>query len=280
MDAKTLRALPYGRGVEVGALQEHFGGTLPYLGVAPPHDAGKGHTLLPVTDGEVGRGEDPLLAVQGDELLVIGGGGDNDPAAGEELEVEGVQRVAVFKEHVVGHVHDVVDGADAGGAQPVGEPGRGVGQGAAGYVARGVARAELGGQYLDLRDAVDGSTGLDDIETRVVHLLAELRGDLAGDADHAQAVCPVRGEADLEDHVLGPQRVEERGAELEILREDHDPGGLGGKLKLLLGAEHAAGFLAADLGALDLEVAGEGRADLGQRHLVARLEVLGAADDV
>ena len=69
-----------------------------------------------------GGGQLALIAVQGLDGLPVPGGADDDVAALHAGEVKGVHGLAVFQHHVVGDVHDVVDGADAGVAQPFPHP--------------------------------------------------------------------------------------------------------------------------------------------------------------
>ena len=121
--------------------------------------------------------------------------------SGDEVEVEGVQRLAGQQHRVVGDVDDVVDRLAAGGLQALDEP---VGRGADGDVgedARREARAEVGdldrdrGEVLNL--AFAGRLGV-----RPPRLLVERRAadrvDLAGDAVDAEAVGPVRRHLELE----------------------------------------------------------------------------------
>ena len=71
-------------------------------------------------------GERAILAVQGGQVLAVGGGAHDDVGApvgaGHFREVEGVQRLAVEVQDVVRHVHDVVDGTAPGSGHALGEP--------------------------------------------------------------------------------------------------------------------------------------------------------------
>ena len=50
---------------------------------------------------------------------------NHEPALGEPIEIERVHRLSELEQHVVRDVDDVVDGPDASGFQPFGEPGGG-----------------------------------------------------------------------------------------------------------------------------------------------------------
>ena len=63
-----------------------------------------------------------LLAVQGLEHVAVLGAFHNDLMTGQQVIVEGVHGLSVLFHNVVCDVHDVVDGADAGGCQAVLEP--------------------------------------------------------------------------------------------------------------------------------------------------------------
>ena len=126
--------------------------------------------------------------------------------------VEGVERLAQLPEDVVRHVHEVVDGAQAHRAQPLGEPrGRGLDR-ETGDDARGVARAEVGVENLDRRERCGVGLPFLDRDLREAEGRARERRDFARDADDAERVGAVRRDLDLEDRVVGP-RYGERGAE-------------------------------------------------------------------
>ena len=90
--------------------------------LAPPITPATATARVGVGDHEHRVAERPALPVQGHHRLARPGPPDDDVAAREEVAVERVERVAQLPEHVVRHVDDVVDRAEAGGAQPLGEP--------------------------------------------------------------------------------------------------------------------------------------------------------------
>ena len=125
-------------------------------------------------------------------------GADDQLAAGDLVEVEGVQRLRGQQHHVVGDVDDVVDRPLAGrrSAAPCSQSGEGpivdVGEDAGGE-----ARAELG--HLDRDRGVVGDLPLARRPRRPRPTAVGASGgagdrvDLAGDAVDAEAVDPVRG---------------------------------------------------------------------------------------
>ena len=113
-----------GAGREVRALEEHGPRRVTDLGVGAPHHAGHGHGPVGVGDHERRVAERPALPVQRHHRLARPRAADDDVPARQEIAVEGVERVAQLPEHVVRHVDDVVDRAEAGRAQALGEPAR------------------------------------------------------------------------------------------------------------------------------------------------------------
>ena len=74
--------------------------------------------LLAIADENRLGVELALDAVEGGHLLALAGGADDQLAAGDLVEVEGVQRLRGQQHHVVGHVDDVGDRPLPGGHQP------------------------------------------------------------------------------------------------------------------------------------------------------------------
>ncbi len=100
-----------GPGIEIGALQQHPGGGPGDLRIEPPHDPGQGHGSLGIANQQGLVIKVPLDPVQGGESAFAAlGQAHHDFAAPEALEVEGVQGLAELQQHVVGDIHQVVDG--------------------------------------------------------------------------------------------------------------------------------------------------------------------------
>ena len=87
------------------------------------HHAGDRLRLVGVGDDEHLGVERSVGAVERPDALALFRAADPELLAGELVQIEGVHRLAELEQHVVRHVDDVVDRADAGGLQPVGQPG-------------------------------------------------------------------------------------------------------------------------------------------------------------
>ena len=272
--------------VEAGALEQHVDRAIVNLRVGTAHDAGKCHWARAVVgnDGHVGR-ERALLAVERGELLAVARGANHDMALavalGELSEVEGVQGLAREEHHVVGNVHHVADGTAARGDDAARQP---LGAGAdldAAHHARHVAAAELGSVDVHVHE-VGRARALLALDGRQldVCVLVEDGTHLGSHAHHREAVGAVGRDLAVEHHVARAVVLRERHAHGRVSRQDHDAGVVAAKAQLALGAVHAATLDAAQLALLDLDVAGQHRADHGHDDLVTLVEVLGAADDL
>ena len=180
-----------GGAVEVGGFKQNHGGVAHDLAVGTAHDAGYAHGLVLVTDAEHGGGQLPLVAVQGLDGFALPGGADDDVAALYAGEVKGVHRLAVFQHHVVGDVHDVVDGADAGVPQPLPHPGGGGLDLHVLHHPGSVPGAQLAVLDVDVHQFGDGIAAA--LYLRGVELQGPVKGGagLPCKADDGQAVGPV-----------------------------------------------------------------------------------------
>ena len=77
------------------------------------HDAGERDGLFGIRDDEVFGSELALDAIQRLQDFAITRAADDDCATFQQVEIEGVRRMAEFVQRVVGGVSDVVDGAGA-----------------------------------------------------------------------------------------------------------------------------------------------------------------------
>ena len=200
----------------------------------------------------------------------------------EEVVVERVQRLPVLDHDVVGDVDDVVDRAHPEGGQAVLHPlRRGADLHARDH--RGdVAGAEIWVANLDRRLVLDGAARLLIVEAGLADGAAGERRDLAGDAQHGEAVGPVRRDLDVEDDVAEVAR--EGRAEGRVVGQHEDALVLVGQAQLALGADHAARLDAANLCRLQLRRMTAVRvdqvgADAGEGDLLPRGDVRRAADD-
>ncbi len=87
------------------------------LRVLAAHDAGHADGTLCVADGEHGMIQLPLLLVQSLENIAVLCPLHDDLVTADQIVVIGMHRLAVLKHHIVGDVHQVVDGTNAGGGQ-------------------------------------------------------------------------------------------------------------------------------------------------------------------
>ncbi len=185
---------------------------------------------------------------------------------------------AGFPEDVVGDVDDVVDRFVAGGGDLVLQP---LGAGAdLDVLEQGQGVIGAGPIFIGERDfpvGGDGGPGHLDLGHRLERAAAERR-QLAGEAAVGEEIGAVRGDFEIDDGV-GGDGLGER-AEGGALRQEQQALGVLGQAEFLGRAHHALGELAAQLALLDGEAAGEFRAGQGERHPVADLEVLRAADDL
>ena len=248
-----------GGAVEVGGFKQNHGGVAHNLAVGTAHDAGYADGLVLVTDAEHGGGQLPLVAVQGLDGFALPGGADDDVAALHAGEVEGVHGLAVFQHHIVGDVHDVVDGADTGVPQPFPHPrGRGLDLHVLHHPG-GVPGAEIAVLNVDVHQLRDGAAAA--LHFRGVQLQGTAKGGagLPCKADDGQAVGPVGG--DLKFHHM-------------IVRTD-DHSYIVAGLYVLVQHEDAVGDAVGELPLLRVEILqradGIGLGVVG--HQVARVEV-------
>ena len=274
------------RAIERGGLQQHRGGSLGDLGLEAAHDAGQRHGALGRgDDGHVGH-ELAVFAVERGEPLALGRRAHHDVRlavrACQLVEVERVQRLAQQEQDVVRHVHDVVDGAGARGGHALGQP-----VGARAHLhalddARRVAAAA--GRVGDFHAHLVGRRGrvgvLHEVDLRALHVGAVHRAHLARHARHAEAVGAVRRDLEVEHRVGQLEVVGDGHAHRRVLGQDPDALVVAAHTQLALRAAHAAASDAAQLGLLDLEVAGQHRADGGHRHLDPLRDVRRAAHDL
>src|SRR5687768_3640481 len=86
------------------------------------HHAGDGLGPFRVGDDDDVVGKYPGHSIESRELLVRARGPDDDLAAGEFSQIEGVYRLSELVEHVVGRVYHIADGAHADRVQTPHEP--------------------------------------------------------------------------------------------------------------------------------------------------------------
>ncbi len=114
-----------------------------------------------------------------------------------------------------------------------------------------------------------------------MELASEEARDLARNADHREQVDPIHGRRDVEHLVADRKHVDERRSGLGPFREHHDPCVVVPEADLVLGEDHPARCLPAQLALVQRLVEdrqeGTGQSDCDGR---TRLEVPRAADDL
>ena len=105
------------------------------------------------------------------------------------------------------------------------------------------------------------------------------RGELARDAEHAEAVAAVGGDRDVDHRPLDPDHLVRRAPDRRIRRQLDDPGMVLAEQKLARRAQHAAAVDAPDLRLLErLAALRNHGADRGEHRLHAGMDVGRAAD--
>ena len=270
-------------GVERRGLQQHVPRGVRHLGVRAAHHTGEPYRTLGVRDHQHGRTQFVLLAVEAREAFAVPGGTDDDLRIPHLVEVERVQRLAVLQHDVVGHVHDVVDGAVARVLQPLAQPVRGRADPHTAHQRAGVARAEGGVGDLDA-DAVRYRAAVLVVSgRRLGYLFAGDGSRFVGDAEHGEAVAAVRGDFDLQ-RAGRREYVNEGSADRALIRQHEDALVLVAQPEFALGADHARGLDAAYDGCRQFHrlarlAAREHRAHPRERDLLPCGNVRRAADD-
>ncbi len=203
-----------------------------------------------------------------------------DPLAGDAVQVEGVQRLALVDQQVVGDVDDGAEGPLSVQVEAAGHPQRrGPGRVEALRDPRVVHRAAFGVVHLDAGQPGGRGTCLGHGEVERPQLAAEHQGGLAGDAADGQGVAAVGEGLDVKDGVAQADRlVGEVGADRGVGWQHQDAGVVVEHAELAGGGEHPVRPAAADLAAADLQAAGELGSGRGPGDHVAGAVVVGAAD--
>src|SRR5262249_39340833 len=189
----------------------------------------------------------PLLTVQGREALVGAGTPHDDRRVAHGRSVVGVQRLAELPEDVVRHVDDVADRSEPDRAQPRPEPRRRRPDRDAAEHARREPVAEVRRLDADARELPGALARLLQGDRGRTQAGAGQRGELARDAEHREAVRTVRGDLDLEDVVVEPERRYQVRAELGAVDLEEARLVLFAQTELALGAEHALRLDTVDL---------------------------------
>ena len=274
----AARAAGDGQRAEEGALQQHVLRFVIHTGVFAAEDTAHRQRFTAIgNDQRIGI-QFGFAAVKQSQGFALFRHAHYD-AAVDAVAVKGVHRLAQLKQDVVGDVHHGVDGADAAAAQLLFHPQRRrrLNVDAFHYAAQ-IARAgvrRLNGNWQSIGNGRRNRRHLRHSE----RLLVKHR-HVAGDADNAEAVGAVRGDAYLDGVVIKLQIVANIGADRRVRGQLDNAAVVVGNAQLGEGAKHPFRRLAAQFGSLDFEVARQHGADGGNRHLQALAAVRRAADDV
>ena len=267
---------------KAGGFQQDGRGAFGNFAVETAHDSGNGYRPLAVGNGQHIAGKFAFFFVQCMEGFTLGSPAHDYFLIYESIVVERVQGLSVLQHDVVGDIDDVVYGALVAGDESLLQPGRRFGYFDAGNKAGAVPGAQVGVGDFYRHLFVYGIAGLFIGDFRDVHLLSAEGGDFVRNADYRKAVGAVGGDIDVEDsiaHVFG-QRL----TDFRLRRQNHDAFVAFRDTEFFLGANHAAGSDAANLGCfqfLHFAVMGiyQAGADTGERDLIADIQVGSAADN-
>ena len=277
-ESQPAARAPHRGGLEPGGFEHDFRGRFGDAGGLAAHDARDGDGAAFVGDDEVVGQQLVGHVVERLDLFARARAADLDDAPGEFSRVEGVERLAGFEEDVVGDVDDVVDRAMAGGGDGLLQPCGARADFDVGEMRRTIIRAKIGraepGRPRGRVSRKMERRGGDDPEAARAD-----GGDFPRDAAIGEEVGAVGGDLDVEEGVAGLVLGEDF-PEGRVRREDEKALGVLGERQFLLGAQHALGKFAAQFRFLDDETARQLRAGQGERHFVADLVVLRAADDL
>ena len=281
---------PDGSAVEAGGLKDDGGGVVHNAAVLAAHDAGNGYGLLGVSDNQLLAGEGAVHAVQGSDGLAVLGQAHADLALFDVAQVKGMHGLAVFQHHIVGDVHDVVDGPHTQSAQTLPHPaGRGFHPDV--FHNPGTVDGAQGGFFhLYVQHPFAGTVAGFHLRGVELQRLMEGGGCLPGQADDGEAVRAVGGNLKLHTGVVQADGLADGFAQGQVtavfLSEDenavlHRRGEVvGGKVQLAQRAEHTVALHAPELALFNLHAAGQSGIVQGCRHHVAGLQVLGAGDNL
>ena len=267
-------------GVEPGGFDEDVDRLRRASGAHPADDAADGLGALLVADQRFAAVEGVGLAVERRQPLAGTGEADGDRAV-QLVGIEDMQRPVAVVGNEIGDVDQRRDRPEADGAEPVLQPLR---RGAVPDAADQAADEERAGLAGNVGGEIDadraGFDSCDGLHFGRAQLAEAARGEIAGDAGHAEGVGPVGRDGDVDDRIDADH--------VDVARADRRVGGefddavMGiGKLHLALGEHHAVALDTADPADLDRGVdAGDPVAGGRDHHLDAGAGVRGAADDL
>ena len=193
------------QGIEFGGFEQDVGRAGSDFGFGSAHHAPQADRPLGVGNHAHAGLERVGFVVDGHEGFALACLADHDSPAVQAGQIERVQRLAAFHQHIVRHVDDVVDRRDADRRQPLDHPGRARPDLHAPNHAGGIAVAKLGRFERDLRQIGHLGRAFVRVGRRQREGPIPKDRDFAGDADMAQAVGPIAGDFQV-DRPIGAVR--------------------------------------------------------------------------
>ena len=286
--AQSQGGLANGSAAEIGGFKHHHGGIFLDFGVFSAHNAGQ-------TDGLVAVGNHQHAGLQITDIAVQSGEGliglrfpDYDFAGGNIPVVKSVHGLAIFQHHIVGDIHNVVNGADAVGSEALPQPLGGGGNLDIGHHPGGVAVAEGFRRHFHIQLFEDGA-GIRAVHHRlmVLHGQAESGGGFSCQADDGVAVGTVIGDFKIHHSVVVADDGVDIVAGLAVfVIQNPDAVGIGvgqiilGQTQFRKGAEHTVGYFATEFALGDVYAAGKIGIVQGGRNQIALTDILSAGDDL
>ncbi len=278
MQTIGTRLAGHRNGVEERAFQENIAGTGSHAAVLATHDTGDCQRALVIgNDQRVGTQAD-FLTVEQNELLALLGHAHTNPAV-DFGQIKRMQRLTQLQHHVVGDVDSGIDAAHVGTTQTLDHPQRGRTRQVdiADHTAQ-VARACSRSQYFHRTHFIVHSADSSDLRTG--DFSGVQRTDFTRQTGHRQAVATVRGQVDLDAGIVQAQIDTNVLANRRISSQFHQAVIALAGLQLGSRTQHAVGLDAAQLGFLDLEIAGKLGADHGEWNFQARTHIWRTTDNL
>ena len=276
-----------GGAVEVGRLKDHGGGVRQNFGILAAHNASKTDGLGFIRNHQHTGLQVPHVAVQSGEGLALPALPDHNLAGAYIPIVKGVHGLAVFQHHIVGDVHNVVDGPYPVGTEPLAHPFGGGADFHIGNHPGGVAVAKVFCLHFHIQLVVHGA-GIAALYHRLVvaHGFTEGGGSFPGKTDDGVAVGTVVGDFKIHHRVVVADDLVDVVAGLAVLLENPDAvlNGVGeipqGQTQLLQRAEHSVGLFPPELALGDVNAPGQPGVVEGRRHQISLVDILGTGDNL
>ena len=159
------RRAPHTRGVEARAFQDDAGSARGDGAILAADHAGQGDRAIGIGNRQVRPAQREILIVQSAEIFAFMRAADENRIAVEQVAIEGVHGLRQLGHDEVGHVHNVVDGVQSDGRQPVLQPQRRRLHGDVVEDQRAITRAkiEVFNLHLDVRGPVRNERRIDRI---------------------------------------------------------------------------------------------------------------------